>query len=60
MHQSAEFILLGLTNQAAVGVPRYWASEPRSLSRLTGAGVIAMTIWARKKPPSAQDVSMLG
>jgi hypothetical protein len=27
---------------------------------LTGAGVIAMTIWTHYKPPSARDVSVLG
>jgi hypothetical protein len=60
MHQGAEFTLLGLTNQAAVGVPRLLGIGTALTLVLTGAGVIAMTIWARKKPPSARDVSMLG
>jgi hypothetical protein len=60
MHQAAEFTLLGLINQTAVGVPRLLGIGTSLTLVLTGAGVIAMTIWARKKPPSARDVSMLG
>jgi hypothetical protein len=60
MHQGAEFTLLGLTNQTAVGVPRLLGIGTALTLVLTGAGVIAMTIWTRKKPPSARDVSMLG
>jgi hypothetical protein len=60
MHQSAEFILLGLTNQTAVGVPRFLGMGTALTLILTGAGVIGMTIQARKRPPSARDVSILG
>jgi hypothetical protein len=60
MHQSAEFILLGLANQAAVGVPRLLGIGTALTLVLTGAGVIAMTVWARKQPPRARDVSILG
>jgi hypothetical protein len=60
MHQSAEFILLGLTNQAAVGVPQLLGIGTALTLALTGAGVIAMTIWTHYKPPSARDVSVLG
>jgi hypothetical protein len=59
MHQAAEFTLLGLTNQTAVGVPRLLGIGTALTLVLTGAGVIAMTIWARKNPP-ARDVSILG
>jgi hypothetical protein len=50
MHQSAEFILLGLANQAATGVPRYLGIGTALTLALTGAGVIWMTLWARKHP----------
>jgi len=60
MHQSAEFILLGLTNQTAVGVPRLLGIGTAITLILTGAGVIAMTIWTHRNPPSARDVSILG
>jgi hypothetical protein len=60
MHQSAEFILFGLPNQSATGVPPYLGFGTALTLVLTGAGVIGMTIWARKKPPGAHDVSMLG
>jgi hypothetical protein len=50
MHQSAEFILLALTNQAATGVPRYLGIGTALTLALTGAGVIWMTLWARKHP----------
>ena len=60
MHQSAEFILLGLANQAAIGVPRLLGIGTALTLVLTGAGVIAMTVWARKQPPRARDVSILG
>jgi hypothetical protein len=60
MHQSAEFILLGLANQEAVGVPRFLGLGTALSLILTGAAVIGMTIRARKKPPRASDVSMLG
>ena len=60
MHQSAEFILLGLASQAAIGVPRLLGIGTALTLVLTGAGVIAMTVWARKQPPRARDVSILG
>jgi hypothetical protein len=50
MHQSAEFILLGLSNQAATGVPRYLGVGTALTLGLTGAGVIWMTLRARKNP----------
>lgn len=59
MHQSAEFILLGLVNQSAVGVPRFLGMGTAFTLILTGGGVIGMTIRARKRPPS-RDVSILG
>jgi hypothetical protein len=52
--------LLSLTNQAAVGVPRLLGIGTALTLALTGAGVIAMTIWTHKNPPSARDVSVLG
>src|SRR5215216_2791597 len=58
MHQSAEFILFGLLNQSAVGVPRYLGLGTAITLGLTGAAVIGMTFWARKKPPRASDVSI--
>jgi hypothetical protein len=60
MHQSAEFILLGLANQSAVGVPRYLGFGTAITLVITGAAVIWMTIRARKRPPRARDVSILG
>jgi hypothetical protein len=60
MHQSAEFILLGLANQSAAGVPRFLGLGTATTLVLTGAGVIAMTLWARKNPERARDVSILG
>jgi hypothetical protein len=59
MHQSAEFILLGLANQAATGVPRYLGVGTALTLALTGAGVIWMTLWARKHP-QPQVVSITG
>ena len=50
MHQSVEFILLGLSNQAATGVPRYLGVGTALTLGLTGAGVIWMTLRARKNP----------
>jgi hypothetical protein len=59
MHQSAEFILLGLSNQAATGVPRYLGLGTALTLGLTGAGVIWMTLRARKNPRSSA-VSIAG
>lgn len=50
MHQSAEFILLGLFNQSAAGVPQYLGVGTALTLVLTGAGVIVMTLRARKNP----------
>ncbi|HET8915646.1 MAG TPA: hypothetical protein VFM91_08080, partial [Propionibacteriaceae bacterium] len=50
MHQSAEFILLGLLNQSATGVPQYLGLGTALTLILTGAGVIVMTLRARKNP----------
>jgi hypothetical protein len=50
MHQSAEFILLGLFNQSATGVPQYLGLGSALTLILTGAGVIVMTLRARKNP----------
>jgi hypothetical protein len=50
MHQSAEFILLGLFNQAATGVPQYLGLGTAVTLVLTGAGVILMTLRTRKNP----------
>ena len=50
MHQSAEFILLGLFNQAATGVPQYLGLGTALTLVLTGAGVIVMTLRTRKNP----------
>jgi hypothetical protein len=52
MHQSAEFILLGLSNQSATGVPHYLGLGTALTLGLTGAGVIWMTLRARKDPQS--------
>lgn len=60
VHQSAEFILLGLANQSAVGVPRFLGIGTALTLVLTGAGVIVMTVWARKNPQRARDASILG
>jgi hypothetical protein len=60
MHQSAEFILFGLPNQAATGVPRYLGLGTAITLVITGAAVIWMTIRARRRPPRARDVSILG
>jgi hypothetical protein len=58
MHQSAEFILLGVANQAATGVPRYLGIGTALALALTGAGVIWMTLWARKHPqPRAVSIT---
>jgi hypothetical protein len=59
MHQSAEFILLGLSNQSATGVPRYLGLGTALTLGLTGAGVIWMTLRARKNPHS-HAVSIAG
>jgi hypothetical protein len=59
MHQSAEFILLGLSNQAATGVPHYLGLGTALTLVLTGAGVIWMTLRARKNPQS-HAVSIAG
>ena len=50
MHQSAEFILLGLFNQSATGVPLYLGLGTALTLVLTGAGVIVMTLRTRKNP----------
>jgi hypothetical protein len=50
MHQSAEFILFGLSNQAATGVPHYLGVGTALTLGLTGVGVIWMTLRARKNP----------
>ena len=47
-------------SQAAVGVPRLLGIGAALTLVLTGAGVIAMTIWARKKPPSGSGRSDAG
>ena len=60
MHQSAEFILFGLRNQSATGVPAYLGFGTGLTLVLTGIAVIGMTIWARKKPPRVSDVSIIG
>jgi hypothetical protein len=59
MHQSAEFILFGLQNQEATGVPRYLGMGTALTLGLTGAAVIWLTLRARKNPRS-HDVSMAG
>jgi hypothetical protein len=60
MHQSAEFILFSLVDQSAIGVPRYLGLGTALTLVLTGAAVIWMTLRARKRPPRARDVSILG
>jgi hypothetical protein len=59
MHQSAEFILLGLFNQSATGVPQYLGLGTALTLFLTGAGVIVLTLRARKNPRS-NAVSIAG
>ena len=59
MHQSAEFILFALPNQAAEGVPRYLGLGTALTLGLTGAGVIWLTLRARKNP-GRHEVSILG
>jgi hypothetical protein len=59
MHQSAEFILLGLADQAATGVPRYLGLGTAFTLALTGAGVIWMTLRERKNP-RPHEVSIVG
>jgi len=59
MHQSAEFILLGLADQAATGVPRYLGLGTALTLALTGAGVIWMTLRERKNP-RPHEVSIVG
>ena len=59
MHQSAEFILLALFDQVDQGVPRYLGLGTALTLGLTGAGVIGLTVWARKKP-RRHEVSVLG
>jgi len=59
MHQSAEFILLAFFDQAAQGVPRYLGVGTALTLGLTGAGVIWLTLRARKKP-RRHEVSILG
>ena len=57
MHQSAEFILLGLADQSATGVPRYLGFGTALTLALTGAGVIWMTLRERKNPhPRAASI----
>jgi hypothetical protein len=60
MHQSAEFILFALLDRSATGVPHYLGVGTALTLVLTGAGVIGMTIWARRRPPRARDVSIIG
>jgi hypothetical protein len=60
MHQSAEFILLALLDRSATGVPHYLGVGTALTLVLTGAGVIWMTFWARRRPPRARDVSIIG
>lgn len=59
MHQSAEFILLGLSDQSATGVPRYLGLGTALALVLTGAGVIWMTLRERKNP-RPHEVSIVG
>mgnify|MGYP003694084161 CR=1 FL=1 len=60
MHQSAEFILLSLLNHPASGVPQYLGFGTAVTLVLTGAAVIVMTLWARKKPLIPRDASIIG
>jgi hypothetical protein len=50
MHQSAEFILLALFDQSATGVPQYLGLGSALTLVLTGAGVIILTLRARRNP----------
>jgi uncharacterized protein YhhL (DUF1145 family) len=59
MHQSAEFILFALVDQASQGVPRYLGLGTAVTLGLTGAAVIWLTLRARKKP-RRHEVSILG
>jgi hypothetical protein len=59
MHQSAEFILFALFDQASQAVPRYLGWGTAVTLGLTGAGVIWLTLRARKKP-DRHEVSILG
>jgi len=59
MHQSAEFILFALFDQASQAVPRYLGWGTAVTLGLTGAGVIWLTLRARKKP-DRREVSILG
>jgi hypothetical protein len=59
MHQSAEFILFALFDQAGQGVPRYLGLGTAVTLGLTGAAVIWLTLRARKKP-RRHEVSILG
>jgi hypothetical protein len=59
MHQSAEFILFALFDQASQAVPRYLGLGTAVTLGLTGAAVIWLTLRARKKP-HRHEVSILG
>jgi hypothetical protein len=59
MHQSAEFILFALFDQASQAVPRYLGLGTAVTLGLTGVGVIWLTLRARKKP-DRHEVSILG
>jgi uncharacterized protein YhhL (DUF1145 family) len=59
MHQSAEFILFALLDQASQAVPRYLGLGTAVTLGLTGAAVIWLTLRARKKP-RRHEVSILG
>jgi hypothetical protein len=59
MHQSAEFILFALFDQASQAVPRYLGLGTAVTLGLTGAAVIWLTLRARKKP-RRHEVSILG
>ncbi|HET9778375.1 MAG TPA: hypothetical protein VFP81_03710, partial [Propionibacteriaceae bacterium] len=59
MHQSAEFILFALFDQAGQGVPSYLGLGTALTLGLTGAAVIWLTLRARKNP-RRHEVSILG
>jgi hypothetical protein len=59
MHQSAEFILFALFDQASQAVPRFLGLGTAVTLGLTGAAVIWLTLRARKKP-DRHEVSILG
>jgi uncharacterized protein YhhL (DUF1145 family) len=59
MHQSAEYILFALLDQASQAVPRYLGLGTAVTLGLTGAAVIWLTLRARKKP-RRHEVSILG